>query len=246
MPLNADDPWLTHLPLLHRILAGGERPSAYPSPPHGDAIHGFCSYWEPLYYLLNTILGWRDLGRGLAWWYTNGRPVEDPRFGLMQTIWDSDGQLAYFAAWAFQEGRVNFRLEDAASTSAFSDEDWWRDFRRLGRRYRSDPFYGGTNPLHLGHSHRDVHDPDDDDRAHPADAVHADPGSRKAIVVTRDFTTWREELQSAGRQLPVLPDDRSWHVEVFDRRVGWLGIYRPSRVTGQWFAGKHSVHMAGQ
>jgi hypothetical protein len=50
----------------------------------------------------------------------------------------------------------------------------------------------------------------------------------------------------AGRQLPALPDARSWHVEVFDRRVGWLGTYRQSRVTGQWFAGKHSVHMAGQ
>jgi len=56
---------------------------------------------------------------------------------------------------------------------------------------------------------------DDNDGTYPADAVHADPGSRKAIVVTRDFTTWREELQSAGRQLPALPNDRSWHVEVF-------------------------------
>ena len=151
--MNADDPWLTHLPLLHRILAGGEPASAFPPLPHGDRIHGHCAYWEPLYYLLNTILGWRDLAQGLAWWYTNGRPVSDPRLALMQEIWDSDGQLAYFAAWAFQEGRSNFRLEDAASTSAFSDEDWWRDFRRLGRRYRSDPFNGGTNPLHLGHSH---------------------------------------------------------------------------------------------
>jgi hypothetical protein len=64
MTLSSDDPWLTHLPLLHRILAGGEPPSAYPPAPHGDAIHGTCAYWEPLYYLLNTILGWRDLGRG--------------------------------------------------------------------------------------------------------------------------------------------------------------------------------------
>lgn len=240
--MNADDPWLTHLPLLHRILAGGEPPAAYPSPPHGDALHGSCAYWEPLYYLLKSILGWLDLGRGLAWWYTNGRPVEDPRLRLMQTIWDSDGQLAYFAAWAFQDGRVNFSLDAAASTSAFPDEDWWRDFRRLGRRYRSDPFYGGTNPLHLGHS--DPGFSTDTDVA-PA-ALHMDPTNRQAVLITRDFPTWREELLTAGRRLPPLANEHSWHVDVFDKRVGWLGTYRRSRVTGRWFAGTHSVHMVGQ
>lgn len=112
----------------------------------------------------------------------------------MREIWDSDGQLAYFAVWAFQEGRVNFLLDAAASTSAFRDDEWWRNFRRLGRRYRSDPFYSGTNALHLGHS---------------------DFG----------FNT---------------------DVDVFDKRVGWLGTYRQSRVTGRWFAGTHSLHMVGQ
>jgi hypothetical protein len=240
--MDADDPWLTHLPLLHRILAGGEPPSAYPPPPHGDALHGSCAYWEPLYYLLRTILGWRDLGRGLAWWYTNARPVEDCRLRLMQAIWDSDDQLAYFAAWAFQEGRANFSLDAAASTSAFRDENWWRDFRRLGRRYRSDPFYGGTNPLHLGHS--DYGFNTDTDVA-PA-ALHMDQAIRQAVLVTRDFLTWREELATVGRQLPPLPNQRSWHVDVFDKRVGWLGTYRQSRVTGRWFAGTHSLHMVGQ
>jgi len=247
MSLDNNDPWLTHLPLLHRILAGGEPTSAYPPVPHGDAIHGSCAYWEPLYYLLNTILGWRDLGRGLAWWYANGKIDHgDARLATMQQIWDSDGQLAYFAAWAFQEGRANFRLEDAASTSAFSDQDWWRDFRRLGRRYRSDPFHGGTNALHMGHSHCYTHDHPHDDSDCPFDALHANLESRQAVLVTRDFSTWPQELQSAGRQLPLLANDRSWHVDVFNKRVGWLGTYRQSRVTGIWFAGKHSVHMAGQ
>lgn len=240
--MNADDPWLTHLPLLHRILAGGEPPAAYPSPPHGDALHGSCAYWEPLYYLLKSILGWLDLGRSLAWWYTNGRPVEDPRLRLMQTIWDSDGQLAYFAAWAFQDGCVNFSLDAAASTSAFPDEDWWRDFRSRGSPYRYDPFHGGTNPLHLGHSHYYI---GSDFEAPPA-ALHKDHATRQAVLVTRDFLTWREELLTAGRQLPPLPNQRSWHVDVFDKRVGWLGTYRQSRVTGRWFAGTHSVHMVGQ
>jgi hypothetical protein len=159
----------------------------------------------------------------------------------MQEIWDSDGQLAYFAAWAFREGREDFSLEHAASTSAFRDEDWWRNFRRLGRRHRSDPFYGGTNPLHLGHSRCESDGPDT-----APETIFSDPNTRHALVVTTDFQTWREELACAGTKLPPLPDGRWWHVDVFDRRVGWLGTYRQSRVSHRWFAGKHSVHMAGQ
>jgi hypothetical protein len=104
------------------------------------------------------------------------------------------------------------------------------------------PLYGGTNPLHLGHSHFDFRSGTD---IAPA-ALHLDPTTRQAVLVTRDFTTWREELATAGRGLPPLLDQRSWHVDVFDKRVGWLGTYRRSRVTGRWFAGSHSVHMVGQ
>ena len=70
--------------------------------------------------------------------------------------------------------------------------------------------------------------------------------ARRAVVVTTGFQTWREELTTAGRQLPPLAHERSWHVDVFDKRVGWLGTYRQSRMTGRWFAGTHTVHMAGQ
>src|SRR5512135_2748911 len=104
--MNADDPWLTHLPLLHRILAGGEPTAAYPALPRSDDIFEYCAYWEPLYYLLASILGWTDFGKGLAWWYTNGKSDHgDPRLALMREIWDTEDQLDFFAAWAFQEGR---------------------------------------------------------------------------------------------------------------------------------------------
>jgi len=247
MPLNPDDPWLTHIPLLHRILAGGEPASAYPPMPRTDDVFDYCAYWEPVYYLLNTVLGWTNLGQGLAWWYSSGKSDHgDARLVIMREIWNTDQQLDFFAAWAWQEGRDDFTLEHATSTSAFRNNDWWREFRRRGRPYARDPFHGGTNALHMGHSHCYVQDHPHDDSDYPFDALHANPESRQAVLVTRDFSTWPQELRSAGRRLPPLINDRSWHVDVFDKRVGWLGTYRQSRMTERWFAGKHSVHMAGQ
>jgi len=242
MPLTPDDPWLEHIPQLHRILAGGESASAYPPMPRGDEIHDYCAYWEPLYYLVNSILGWTDLGKGLAWWYTNGQSDHgDTRLAIMKEIWNTDRQIDFFAAWAWQDGRDDFTLENAAQTSAFRNEDWWREFRRRGKPNSYDPFHGGTNALHLGHSEWAWAAGD----ATP-ESLHADIEKRHAVLITKDFATWRGALLNAGRMLPPLAHDRSWHVDVFDRKAGWLGTYRQSRVTGRWFAGKHSVHMAGQ
>jgi hypothetical protein len=242
MLLTPDDPWLTHIPLLHRILAGGAAASAYPPIPRGDDIHDYCAYWEPLYYLLNSILGWTDLGQGLGWWYSNGKSDHgDQSLSIMKQIWDTDHQIDFFTAWAWQEGQQDFTLENAAHTSAFRNESWWREFRRRGQPYSYDPFHGGTNALHLGHSEWAWQAGD----ATP-DSLHVDAAKRHVVLIAHDFTTWRGELVNAGRTLPPLADDRSWHVDVFDKRVGWLGSYRRSRMTGRWFAGRHSVHMAGQ
>lgn len=41
------------------------------------------------------------------------------------------------------------------------------------------------------------------------------------------------------------PSGWSWRIDVICKQIGWLGTYRRSRVTGYWFAGKHSIHMAG-
>ena len=71
-----------------------------------------------------------------------------------------------------------------------------------------------------------------------------DNTTRRAVLIVNHLGSWRSDLQRAGEQLPEL-GDRSWHVEVFDRQVGNLGRYRRSRVTGNWFQGKHSVHLWG-
>ena len=66
----------------------------------------------------------------------------------------------------------------------------------------------------------------------------------ESYVKSPVIRSWRDALESFGSTLP--PDSqRYWHVDVFDRWVGHLGLFRRSRVTGRWFQGKHSVHMRG-
>jgi hypothetical protein len=67
---------------------------------------------------------------------------------------------------------------------------------------------------------------------------------RRAVLVVSSFPSWRRELGEFGAGLPDL-GERSWRVEVFDRKVGFLGLLRKSRVSGLWFQGKHRVHAAG-
>lgn len=81
-------------------------------------------------------------------------------------------------------------------------------------------------------------------RMTPHPILHANPKDRSAVLVVTSIGHWRRNLINMGSQLPKL-GEHSWHVEVFDRQVGYLGLFRQSRVTGKWFMGKHSVHMRG-
>jgi hypothetical protein len=126
-----------------------------------------------------------------------------------------------------------------AKSSPWRDEDWWRQFKRQGKRFSYDPFYGGANPLHL-----DAGCCLEGIARLPPLAQYADNATRRATLFVGEFPTWRDALETFGNTLP--PDSqRSWHVDVFDRWVGYLGMFRRSRVTGRWFQGKHSVHMRG-
>ena len=98
----------------------------------------------------------------------------------------------------------------------------------------------GSNPLHLGHSDCFGFDEVEPDRAR----LHFDVSARRAVLIVNHLGSWREDLRRAEKRLPAT-GERSWHVEVFDRQTGYLGLFRRSRETGQWFQGKHSVHVRG-
>ncbi len=67
---------------------------------------------------------------------------------------------------------------------------------------------------------------------------------RNAVLIVNSIGCWKHDLRNAGDKLPDI-GDRSWHVDMFDRQTGYLGLFRRSRITGLWFQGKHSVHLKG-
>ena len=98
---------------------------------------------------------------------------------------------------------------------------------------------GGSNPLHL-----DFDSCLRGGTGIPPYAQYTDVATRKATLVVGDFVTWRDSLETFGQTLPP-ETQRSWHVDVYNKGAGHLGLFRRSRVTGRWFQGRHGVHLQG-
>ncbi|MBS7455712.1 hypothetical protein [Coralloluteibacterium stylophorae] len=246
---DALDAWQAQWPLLFRALADPD--VAMPSPGNGG-LEQACASWGALHHALRCLLGWEDVGRGLAWWYAAGRPVVDsPVLALVERVWGRDDLLDYYAAWAWKPEDVGWLRPQStdpthhpspswlAQHAIWRDEDWWRAFLRRGAVRRHDPFYGGSDPLHLS-----AHGGDEGAAPSPRARLMLQPGEHRAVLVAGELATWHADLHSAGQALPSL-GERSWRVDVFDRLGGWLGEYRRSRVSGRWFTGRHAVHMQG-
>ena len=237
------DTWCQFLPCLHRELAD---PSFDSGLPHSFVSLDFeqtCAWWETLRYLFRSLLGWRNLPAGLAWWYESGMADHgDRRLQLVRDRWNTRGELDDFAAREWES--CGLTGMDPDTTCEFSEgyeprPGWWQDLRRRPPLTDISPWGGGSNPLHLGHSDRVGCD---DAEGEPMKLL--DPATRRAALVATSFGSWRRQLEDFRRALPDL-GDRSWHVDVFDRSVGFLGTFRRSRETGLWFQGKHSLHVAG-
>lgn len=231
--------WCRLIPDLHRILANPDGGHGFPRFRKDMDLGQSCAYWETAYYLLRRLLGWRDIGLGLQWWFSAGKPtLDDVRLTALKRIWDDDGHLATLAMWGWVYGAYA-ESGGERSPERFGDIAGWREFEAAGRTLAHDPFHGGSNALHLGHSTIE----------HPAENIEAlllrsDEASRKAVLVVGHAAHWHAALHDRGARLPDL-GERSWHVDVVVRPVGWLGTFRRSRATGEWFQGKHSTHVRG-
>ena len=233
------DQWCRHLPKLHGILANASLSSEFPSASHTSDLFDACAFWETLHYLLKHLLGWENPGLGLVWWYAHGQPIHDSKLlSLVSEIWGRDQALDVYAAWAWSttDTTTDIRPDD----SAFPNEEWWNSFRGRPESSWYNPFYGGYNLLHLGHSDLFL---DSERVTGPWEQYH-DIVHRRAVLIVEHISNWRFALQQAETQLPDI-GDRSWHVQVFDRQYGSLGTFRRSRITGRWFQGKHSIHQVG-
>lgn len=245
------DPWLRNVPAVFRALADSQLRGSVPRPTTGS-LDQACRDWGALHYALVNMLGWQEVGLGLAWWYAAGKPVEDSAvLSLVREVWGADDLIDYYAAWAWKPDDSGWMLPQAFDPvhgpsptwlgrhSQWKDEGWWRAFLRRGHVHHHDPFYGGTDALHLSaHTGRE-----DSWRSAQACLMPA-PNERRAVLVTGGLAHWIADLEALGASLPAL-SGRSWRVDVFDRTVGWLGEFRRSRVTGRWFSGRHHIHMQG-
>ncbi|MCO8122870.1 hypothetical protein NHH03_14070 [Stieleria sp. TO1_6] len=237
------DEWCRKIPLLHQILAGTRSHKDFPDPTRVTDLHDACAVWETLHYLLKSLLGWQDPAQGLAWWYQNGqRNADSALLQLVSQVWGWDHAIDFYAAWAWSSsdpttGEESFRY--------FPDDAWWTEFRRRSEPAWKDPYHGGSNPLHLGHSHVDPFGGIEGklELTKTWELFH-DEKTRRAVLIVDHIGVWRDALNRADGRLPSL-GNRSWYVQIFDRQFGGLGTFRKSRVTGRWFQGKHSIHMAG-
>lgn len=235
---------------LHRALADGAA-DVFPRPSNGS-LESACASWGALHYALSCLLGWADVGRGLAKWYGAGKPTADSAvLTLVKDVWGVDDLLDYYAAWAWKPRNSGWLLPQTTDPfngpsptwlsehSMWPAADWWRAFLRRGLHHHHDPFYGGTDSLHLtAHTGKE----NQERSQHPI--VHWNANNRGCLLVSAGLNHWLADLESLNESLPS-SGERSWRVDVFDRKTGWLGMYRRSRVTGSWFTGKHSIHMMG-
>lgn len=244
--MNIEDRWCIHLPLLHQIAADRSQLDRFPRYSRTQGLFEACAYWETLHYLFRYLLGWRSIGLGLAWWYKNGKPVSDSSLlELVSLLWNSESQLDYYAAWVWRTEGAPLEPypgdpRELAFQTHMKDRSWWDDFFRRADRESSNPFFGGQNPLHLGHSEGFGIEQSLVD----CSELYFEIGSRKAVLVVNDIGSWRADLDRANQKLPPL-EDRSWNASIFDRQAGYLGLFRKSRITQQWFQGKHRIHLTG-
>lgn len=230
------DSWGIELVL--RALSGSRAP-VLPTP-EGKAIdHAqYLAYWHGLHYLLVARLGWRDPGLGLRVWHDAGRPTDDPTLAFIAAVWGRDRTLDAYIAWATLHHEI---FTEGAQQPGEPSDAWIRWARQIEERPGLELLAGGSNSAHFG----PVADSTDPIRDHGQAAVLAivDEGRRRAIYVTGD-AGFSDDLVQRWSELPdVAPNN--WRVEVFNRRLGYLGEYRRSRTTGRLHVGTHSVHMLG-
>ncbi len=250
--LVGDPRWCFLIPRLHAALASGTADVVFPKLADDVPTAPVCAFWETAYYMLRHLLRWTDPGLGLRWWWLARMPhLDDERLRLLKTIWASDRDFPLFMAWCWTSAPRGWKgeatFEDRRSFESFGSEPL---ARVVARRFKENvargtglhPFAGeGYNPLHLGHSceFNGYQEP-------PLyELFRADERGRNAVLMLDRAIHWPQALAIAGATLPDL-GDRSWHVHVVVKPMGWLGVFRRSRVTGLWFQGRHSVHMAGQ
>lgn len=221
---------------------GAPMPAA---PRAGADFMAYLGYWCSLQGFLTHSFGWTRHDRGLRWWYDAGRPTDDPRLALLDAVWARDGNLIAYAEWF--HSRLDWFHEQALTAWTSLDRSvdeltpaWERDFREARSRAQGDL---ALTP-HGKHLEAGDHSAGPTATDYTATLVVVPNAERRAIYAAESPRGWYRGLVELGEKLPAL-SNASWRVEVYVRQIGFLGVFRRSRVTGLWFSGRHRFHTVG-
>jgi hypothetical protein len=199
-------------------------------------------YWTALQGYMTYVLGWRRHDLGLQWWLAEGREHgHHPRLDLLRSVWDHDGALDNYLAWAMaapggQNPTSIYPKQDAAS-SVPPDSRWNRWLADNKHLLLSS---WGPFGLHLEMGDHLKEIEQDPVGAH---RWYAEPEAERAVLEVESFgnafRVLREGLGLPARFRPT------WRVRVFAHDVGYLGEYRRSWESGLWFSGPHRYHARG-
>jgi hypothetical protein len=200
-------------------------------------------YWNALQGFLLYSFGWTRHDRGIRWWLDAGAPQDDPRLALLGAVWHGDGNLVPYAAW-FHDRLHNLEsspLSEWAAIDPTQDRITAVWAARLGAAVTDSP--NGMSPYGT-HLEQGSHSGGPAAEAFDAELSVVEAGAQRAIYISETTVGWYRGLAELSKALP--PSTRSWRVQVFVKPIGFMGNFRRSRETGLWFAGRHSIHAAGQ
>lgn len=237
--------WCWAVPLPYRALntpsVGAPMPSA---PRPGVDFMPYLGYWTALQSFLTYSFGWTRHDRGLRWWYDAGKPIQDPRLALLEAIWERDGTLLAYAEWCHDRLEF-FDNQPLAEWMKYDRQpdtitpDWEREFQVVRQNRQSD----GTTPhgKHLEGGHHAAGPAADD---FDATLTVTNRVARRAVYTSTSAFGWYRGLVELGAKLPP-SSNASWRIDVYVQSIGFVGVYRRSRETSLWFAGRHQFHSVG-
>jgi hypothetical protein len=252
--LGGQREWAFNTPAVFQALAAPQlshslvRAPAIPSRQQREhELTVACGYWTSLLNVLVYSFGWSRPGVGLRWWLDNGQPTDDPRLALITEVWLGDGQLHWFEAWAETSSYSQF-LQELINENYRSSGQWISNSEHQNLELAltllsiPNPFTGGGDPLHLSHHASSASTRHQTSNVQMTMSANGEP---HAVLLLDGMIGWYHDLFNEGNRLGEHKSGRSWRIDVVVKQVGHLGTFRRSRETGLWFAGPHSLHMAG-
>lgn len=247
---QGDEPvWGRWVPTVWRAVNDDTRTVTIPPRPPSDHIDT-AAWWSPLLHLALYSFAWPDPATALDNWDRAGRPLDDPRFSLIDAIWGRHLDAFLRFLWS-----THLSLYGEVDTGTLG---WLRaDHLAPVRENLTDRFlpasYAGPAPFSSGSGdplHLTVHEssPIRPSRRslESAQLIEGDlgvAGPPRATLILDRYDGWYRTLHELGATLPGNTERQAWRVDVIVSPIGRLGTYRLSRETGRWFAGRHRHHV---